>query len=374
MGGERLMEFQETCTGGACSGYQENQRWIYFAGRKMFSKTGSTLKAIAPDRLASEAKHFPYGETDGTPPSDTKDYFATYRRDGTGLDYAWNRYYTPTMGRFTTADPYEASAAIEDPQTWNRYAYVANNPISYFDPPGLRYFFARWTECGFTYGDRYCYDYEGYFFDPASSSSGGGGEPRPEPRGRISKPQRPIDSQTDKKWRDLAKKAIESLSARCLQQIKIMLGVSQAELLQWSQKIHFFEYGGSDGKHSELSLEAATGFSPGRGQVTIRTYGGSHGNSTVAITSGFGDSILLDPDFRFEGNTDERRMATLTHELIHFAFSAPNGLREDDWLIYNFVQWQNGHEPRGGRASFAPSSMISKYIYNDCAPIDNTVY
>lgn len=86
LGGERLMEFQETCTGGACSGYQENQRWIYFAGRKMFSKTGATLKAIAPTRLASEAKHFPYGETEGAPPSDTNDYFTTCRRDATYLD------------------------------------------------------------------------------------------------------------------------------------------------------------------------------------------------------------------------------------------------------------------------------------------------
>ncbi|MCZ2155770.1 MAG: hypothetical protein LC114_18035 [Bryobacterales bacterium] len=53
LGGERLMEFQETCTGTACSGYQETQRWICFAGRKMFSKTGSTLKAVTSGRLGS---------------------------------------------------------------------------------------------------------------------------------------------------------------------------------------------------------------------------------------------------------------------------------------------------------------------------------
>jgi RHS repeat-associated protein len=137
LGGERLMEFQETCTGGACGGYTETQRWIYFAGRKMFSKTGSTLKAVTPNRLASEAKHFPYGETDGTPPADTKDYFATYRRDGTGLDYAWNRYYSPTMGRFTTADPYEGSVAPGVPGTWNQYTYVTNSPVTYLDSAGL---------------------------------------------------------------------------------------------------------------------------------------------------------------------------------------------------------------------------------------------
>lgn len=135
MGGERLMEMKETCSG-SCTAYTEAQRWIYFAGRKMFSKTGSTLKAVTPNRLASEAKHYPYGETQGTPPSDTKDYFATYRRDDTGLDYAWNRYYSSTMGRFTTADPYGGSAKLTVPQSWNRYSYVENNPTSYYDPSG----------------------------------------------------------------------------------------------------------------------------------------------------------------------------------------------------------------------------------------------
>jgi RHS repeat-associated protein len=106
----------------------------------MFSKTGSTLKAVTPNRLASEARHFPYGETDGPPPSDTKDYFATYRRDGTGLDYAWNRYYSPTMGRFTTADPYGGSATIENPSSWNRYTYSRNDPGNYLDPVGLEEF------------------------------------------------------------------------------------------------------------------------------------------------------------------------------------------------------------------------------------------
>jgi RHS repeat-associated protein len=137
LGGERLMEFQETCTSGACTSYTETQRWIDAAGFKMFQKTGTTLKAITPNRLASEAKHFPYGETDGPPPSDTKDYFATYRRDGTGLDYAWNRYYSPTMGRFTTADPYGGSARLQNPQSWNRYSYAWNNPANSVDADGL---------------------------------------------------------------------------------------------------------------------------------------------------------------------------------------------------------------------------------------------
>ncbi|MDZ7637654.1 MAG: RHS repeat-associated core domain-containing protein [Bryobacterales bacterium] len=136
LGGERLLEMEEQCNGN-CWNYQETQRWIYFAGGKMFQKTGTVLKAVTPNRLSSEAKHYPYGETDGTPPSDTKDYFATYRRDGTNLDYAWNRYYSPTMGRFTTADPYGGSASPNNPQSWNRYSYTNGNPVNRIDPDGL---------------------------------------------------------------------------------------------------------------------------------------------------------------------------------------------------------------------------------------------
>jgi hypothetical protein len=40
-------------------------------------------------------------------------------------------------GRFTPPDPLLESGRIEDPQTWNRYAYVLNNPLSYVDPDGL---------------------------------------------------------------------------------------------------------------------------------------------------------------------------------------------------------------------------------------------
>lgn len=55
----------------------------------------------------------------------------------TGLDYFGARYYSAPQGRFTSADPMMGSANIQKPQTWNRYAYVANNPIKYIDPLGL---------------------------------------------------------------------------------------------------------------------------------------------------------------------------------------------------------------------------------------------
>ena len=42
-----------------------------------------------------------------------------------------------SVGRFNTADPYQASAELEVPGSWNRYAYVGGDPINSFDPTGL---------------------------------------------------------------------------------------------------------------------------------------------------------------------------------------------------------------------------------------------
>jgi RHS repeat-associated protein len=82
--------------------------------------------------------------------------FTGYERDNeTGLDYAINRYYSSTQGRFTSADPYHIILEkekgedekerrqillnyISQPQIWNRYAYTLNNPLKYVDPDGRR--------------------------------------------------------------------------------------------------------------------------------------------------------------------------------------------------------------------------------------------
>jgi RHS repeat-associated protein len=55
----------------------------------------------------------------------------------TGLDYFGARYYRANVGRFTTVDPVlDQQTALADPQRWNRYAYVTNNPLKYTDPDG----------------------------------------------------------------------------------------------------------------------------------------------------------------------------------------------------------------------------------------------
>jgi RHS repeat-associated protein len=53
------------------------------------------------------------------------------------LDYMHARYYSSNLGRFLSVDPsIDLKKTLPNPQMWNRYAYVVNNPLRYTDPDG----------------------------------------------------------------------------------------------------------------------------------------------------------------------------------------------------------------------------------------------
>lgn len=63
--------------------------------------------------------------------------FTGYQKDTeTGLDFAEARMYENRFGRFTAVDPLLASGKSANPQTFNRYAYTSNNPITRVDING----------------------------------------------------------------------------------------------------------------------------------------------------------------------------------------------------------------------------------------------
>ena len=111
----------------------------YFGGRLVGQQLGANIyEPVIQDRLGSVGKYYPYGEERNSPqlPNDQVK-FATYTRDSaTGNDYADQRYYTSTLGRFMTVDPGNAGA-INNPQSLNRYTYVIGDPVNSFDPEGL---------------------------------------------------------------------------------------------------------------------------------------------------------------------------------------------------------------------------------------------
>jgi len=78
--------------------------------------------------------------------------FAGHQRDFQGwinvenrdyLDYMHARFYNPNWGRFLSVDPEMNPEKIKhEPQQWNRYSYVVNNPLKYTDPDGKDKFMA----------------------------------------------------------------------------------------------------------------------------------------------------------------------------------------------------------------------------------------
>ena len=101
-----------------------------------------------------EHDYYPYGVTPtkayqeelnpGTPHIDPMRY-AGHQRDFLGylnientdyLDYMHARYYDPKLGRFLSVDPLRA-ATVNQPKTWNKYAYALSNPLAYTDPTGM---------------------------------------------------------------------------------------------------------------------------------------------------------------------------------------------------------------------------------------------
>jgi RHS repeat-associated protein len=98
--------------------------------RRDFMPFGEELNANnATNRL--DTQKYNYGE------DSVRKRFTGYEKDQeTGLDFAESRYYNNKHGRFTAVDPLLASGKSSNPQTFNRYAYVGNNPLTRVDTDG----------------------------------------------------------------------------------------------------------------------------------------------------------------------------------------------------------------------------------------------
>jgi RHS repeat-associated protein len=85
----------------------------------------------------AETRYLPYGEerwtAGGAQPTDFTFTGQRVERGFGLMDYR-ARYYDPRLGRFISADAVVPEPG--NPQAWNRYAYVYNNPLRYNDPSG----------------------------------------------------------------------------------------------------------------------------------------------------------------------------------------------------------------------------------------------
>lgn len=79
--------------------------------------------------------HFkPFGESIETESPNEPGYTGHVFDAGLDLSYAEQRYYDPLIGRFYSNDPFYFDGIT--PGTFNRYAYVENNPYAFTDPTG----------------------------------------------------------------------------------------------------------------------------------------------------------------------------------------------------------------------------------------------
>jgi RHS repeat-associated protein len=69
--------------------------------------------------------------------SDANHFAALNQDDEDWTEHAQFRNYSPAQGRWLSPDPYDGSYDPTNPQSFNRYAYVLNNPLSFIDPSGL---------------------------------------------------------------------------------------------------------------------------------------------------------------------------------------------------------------------------------------------
>jgi RHS repeat-associated protein len=122
-------------------------REYIYAGAKLLAKIDTSgtkyyhqdhlsnrLVTDASGTTVTQMGHFPFGESWYNVTKD-KLTFTSYERDAeSGNDYAKARFYISRLARFSSPDPVSGNPA--NPQLWNRYAYVGNDPINLTDPEG----------------------------------------------------------------------------------------------------------------------------------------------------------------------------------------------------------------------------------------------
>jgi RHS repeat-associated protein len=109
-------------------------------------------------------------------------YGLTERDDSTGLDHTWWRKYENRAGRWTSADPYRGSMTTANPQSFNGYAHVQNDPVNFVDPTGLVRVWCVAYPIGDGHYSTHCFEFPDPLFPREPNPRGGGrGSRNPKP-------------------------------------------------------------------------------------------------------------------------------------------------------------------------------------------------
>ena len=139
----------------------EQEEYLFFNGQRIARRDVNSLGATVAvhyyfsDHLGShgvvenatgtaceqDIDHYPYGgqQNDycsGSGVSQNYKFTGKERDSESSLDYFGARHYGSSMGRFMQPDEAFNDQNTSDPQSWNLYSYVRNNPLRYTDPTG----------------------------------------------------------------------------------------------------------------------------------------------------------------------------------------------------------------------------------------------
>ena len=155
----------------------------------------------------------PFGQTLNSTTTDSFQFTGLPQDTENSSYHAGYRNFSYEQGRWLSPDPYNGSYDVTNPQSFNRYSYVNNNPMGFIDPSGLKVtgicvLFAdysgsvsssdRWGQgSGYSFsdpGEEVCFG-DGGYSGLLSSGGGGGGtsgngnNSNPAPNNNQQKPQ-----------------------------------------------------------------------------------------------------------------------------------------------------------------------------------------
>jgi RHS repeat-associated protein len=197
LSGNVVTEWCTNCSGGL-AGWSKG--YAYFNGSLAAEYANSTTYFAHRDHLGSarlltgvnqsvvqNLDYLPFGELNSSDSGITTHKFTGDEQDAeTALAHTLFRQYSSSIGRWMTPDP-AGLAAVDptSPQSWNRYAYVLNNPLSAVDPLGLQ---CVWDDGSFDSADdpntgsyAQCQAAGGTYFDPNTFQAPGGADWSPNP-------------------------------------------------------------------------------------------------------------------------------------------------------------------------------------------------
>jgi RHS repeat-associated protein len=157
MNGTALTKAFVPLTGGATAVYTSSSGVAYY--RHTDHLGSSRLASTSTQTVYSDTAYSPFGEPYASSGGIDNSFTSQNQDTLAGLYDFLYREYDPYQARWASPDPAGLAAVYpSNPQSWNRYSYVLNNPLSLIDPFGL--------ECVWDDGS---YDSSS---DPMSGSSG----------------------------------------------------------------------------------------------------------------------------------------------------------------------------------------------------------